>query len=118
MRAGGYRAGLARGGGPPHRPVRPNRTFARSLLEIHFPLARCGRDNADLIQQDVMEANVDRNFGYRTSRSHAAGGEGEATPAEDDPLVRPVNIRAGELDWSSSAEGAPFLLRSIACLRV
>ncbi|ELR21034.1 Hypothetical protein ACA1_281280 [Acanthamoeba castellanii str. Neff] len=59
----------------------------------------------DLYDQiDVMEANVDRNFGYRTSRSHAAGVEDDATPADDDPLVRPVNIRAGELDWSSSAQ--------------
>jgi predicted nicotinamide N-methyase len=51
----------------------------------------------DLYDQiDVMEANIDRNFGYRTSRSQEE--------SEGSPLVRPVNIRAGELDWSASAE--------------
>jgi predicted nicotinamide N-methyase len=54
-----------------------------------------------------MEANIDRNFGYRTSRSQEE--------SEGSPLVRPVNIRAGELDWSASAEGAhvPLLTRQL-----
>jgi len=47
--------------------------------------------------QDVIEANVDRNFGYSS-----------ATPQDGirNDLVRPIRIHIEELDWSSSAEGA------------
>jgi len=46
-------------------------------------------------QLDVIEANVDRNFGYSS-----------ATPQDGirNDLVRPIRIHIEELDWSSSAE--------------
>lgn len=70
---------------------------------VGMALAWLGADVylTDLYDQiDVMDANVDRNFGHNSKHV-------EEDDRNNDRLVRPVKIHVGELDWSASAEGTP-----------